>query len=140
MLVFIAAVSVPALADSSGSAVATVYVYDRPEITVKLAESEGTLVCSWDIDDSDESDSFAAQVSWLKEGEAVSSEKVDCGQLRHCAALERPKPAVNEAWKCSVTVTDSFGAAGSGSAEFQLTPLGFFGGWVRALLSLFGLS
>lgn len=140
VLVLIAVISVPALADSSGTAVASVYIYDRPELSVSLLQSGGSLICAWDISDNDEQDTFIAKVDWVKDGRLVSNESVECGSLRHCAALERPVPAVSEAWKCSVTVTDSYNAAGSGSAEFQLTPLGFFGGLLRVLLSFFKLG
>jgi len=136
----IALLALPAVALAVGSgavAVANVYFYDSPEPAVSLAESDGTLVCSWGIKDLDVNDSFTADVSWSRDGTAVSTENVDCGQLRNCAALERPKPAVGENWNCAVTVRDSYGASGEGSAEFQLTPLSFFGGLLRSVFSFF---
>ncbi|MEM5814488.1 MAG: hypothetical protein QXD77_01610 [Candidatus Aenigmatarchaeota archaeon] len=140
---FLAALCVipfPVFADAGSTAITTVYIYDRPSVSVSLAYSDGSLICSWDIADRDENDTFSAQVEWLKDGEAVSSESVDCKELRRCAALDRPTPAVNEAWKCSVTVKDSYGAVGNGSAEFRLTPLSFFGGLLRSVLSFFGFG
>lgn len=126
--------------DNGAVTTATVYVYDSPKPAVSLVESDGTLVCSWDVKDNDEGDSFTAVVSWSKDGGPVNAERVDCGTLRHCAALGRPEPAVGENWECSVTVTDSYGATGAGSAEFRLTPLGFFGGLLRSILSFFKLG
>ena len=137
---FLAVLPLPAFAPDVGSAIASVYVYDEPDVSVSLLESDGKLLCSWDINDRDVNDTFSAQALWTRDGREFASETVDCGALRHCAALNAPEPAVGEAWKCSVAVTDGYGGEGSGSAEFSLTPLGFFSGWIRSLLSLFGLA
>jgi hypothetical protein len=142
LLAVLVALPLPAFASAGGVAITQVYVYDRPQLSVFLVESNSTLICSWDITDYDESDTFSAQVVWTRDGLDNASETVDCGILKHCAAAERPKSALGEKWTCSVTVTDSYGGKGSGSADFQMTPvpLGFFGGWLRGLLSFFGLA
>jgi hypothetical protein len=129
-----------ALAEPMGMAVASVYVYQPPEVSVSLVQSNGTLVCAWDIADTDVGDTFKADVVWSDNGNEVSTESVDCGELHHCAALERPTPGTNEEWSCSVTVRDSYDAAGYGSAQFSLAPLSFFSGLLRSLLSFFNLA
>jgi|GEM_PF-4841856 len=138
--IFSLLLAAPAFAMPSGEARTVVYVFDPPKASVLLEESQGTLVCSWDIADNDVNDSFRASVAWTRDGENVTAETVDCGQLRHCAALERPVPSAGEDWKCNVSVTDSYGASGSGSAEFQMTPLSFFGGLLKNILSFFNLA
>jgi len=130
----------PAFASGEAVARATVYVYDNPKPSVSLVQSDGTLICSWDIKDNDVTDLFTAEVSWVKDGVAVNTETVDCRELRNCAAIGRPEPAVNEMWECRVSVRDSYGATGSGSAEFRLTPLSFFGGLLRSIFSFFKLG
>lgn len=140
IFMFLAVLPLPAFAPDVGATTVSLYVYDEPDLSVSLLESDGKLLCSWDITDRDEGDSFSAQVVWTRNGVDFASESVDCGTLKNCAALNTPNPAVGETWKCSVVVTDSYGGKGSGSAEFSMTPLGFFGGWLRGLLSLFGLA
>jgi hypothetical protein len=128
-----------ALAAPVGMAVASVYVYQPPSVSVSLVQSNGTLVCAWDIADNDVGDTFKADVVWSDNGN-VSTESVDCGELHHCAALDRPRPGTNEEWSCSVTVRDSYNATGHGSAQFRLTPLSFFSGLLRGLLGFFNLA
>jgi hypothetical protein len=137
ILFFLAVFPVASLAFTTGAAVTSVYVYEKPKVSVSLERSDGSLICAWDISDPDKNDTFTARIAWLKNGAPVLNESIDCGRLRNCAALGRPVPVAGENWKCLVNVTDSFNATGVGSAEFQLTPLGFFDGLIRSLLSLF---
>jgi len=117
-----------------------VYVYDVPEISVSLTETKDGLICSWDILDNDKEDTFHASVYWAKDGEPFKTEELDCGSLRKCTARERPQPVPGETWVCSVTVRDSFGAEGTGTAQFYKAPLGFLSGLIQKLLAIFGLA
>ena len=122
------------------SAQTHVYVYDVPDISIYLVNAEDGLICSWDIEDLDKEDTFAAEVVWKRNGAVFAQESIDCGSLKNCAAHERPEYALGETWTCSVLVEDSYGAEAVGSADFYEAPLGFFSGLLRNLLSFLGLA
>lgn len=129
-----------AFASSLGTAMVTLYVPNAPFVSVSLAPSGGTFICSWDITDADMNDTFHADVVWSKNGKLNATESVDCGAMKHCAALYRPLSQGDDEWKCSVVVHDSYNATGSGSAQFTPTPLSFLNSLLRGLLNFFGLA
>lgn len=121
---------------NAGESVVTVYIYSAPEVVAKIAANDSGLSCSWTITDLDIGDTFVSRASWYREGSPVdglSAEVEGCIAGSPCYSPVLAQAKEDERWTCVVDVTDSYGAVGSGQADYVLVPLGFFGGFSKGL-------
>ena len=103
------------------SAVASVYVYDRPDVSANIVLDDEDLVCKWTIADRDAGDSHDVEVKWYLNSEHLT----ELDSEHNCIAgteysVKHEIEDESGRWECFVSATDTYGASANATASYYV--------------------